>query len=318
MHEACHLCATLYKKAALQEHYTASPKRIPRVVQYLHTGRWIGCSLWCQTSVSNSFWFITASTPQMKGISSYLKASSPLRLLCIAPLRLRGFCLYPWFQTHICSFLWDLPEVFLVPKFSVRRYVFLQAANGGIAVRWFSSVWCCVMIKAWDFCSAWEEKNFSVKLCHLLKYSTPLDPLLLKSKQWGIKHSCKEEGVRKTGFTLLRSNWWWQCAISVFATLKFSSPWVGSWSEAHAAYNVHSALRTLIFSYFCIRKENGHWILPVNTELWNSSSSLLLLLCAMEGGACWSCPSGRCGSSWKVKATELEQKNSEHRTRETC
>lgn len=33
-----------------------------------------------------------------------------------------------------------------------------------------------------------------------------LDPLLLKSKQWGIKHSCKEVSVRKTGFTLLRGN----------------------------------------------------------------------------------------------------------------
>lgn len=174
------------------------------------------------------------------------------------------------------------------------------------------------MRKVWDFCSAWEEKNFSVKLCCLLKYSTPSDPLLLKSKQWGIKHSCKEVGVRKTGFTLLRSNWWWQCAISVFATLKFSSPWVGSWSKAHAAYNVYGALCTLIFSYFSIREENRRRISPVNTELWNSSSSLLLFLCAMEGGACWSDPRGRCGSSLNVKANKLEQKNSEHGTRETC
>lgn len=43
-------------------------------------------------------------------------------------------------------------------------------------------------------------------LCHVLKYSTLLDPLLLKSKQWGIKHSYKEVGVRKTGFTSLRGN----------------------------------------------------------------------------------------------------------------
>lgn len=102
------------QKAALQEHYTASPKRIPRVVQYLHRDRWIGCCLWCQTSVSNNFWFIIASTPQMKGTSSYLKASSPLRLFCIIPVRLRDFCLYTWFQTNICFFLWDLPEMFLV------------------------------------------------------------------------------------------------------------------------------------------------------------------------------------------------------------
>lgn len=90
----------------------------------------------------------------------------------------------------------------------------------------FPPEWCCVMLKVWDFSSAWGEKNFSVKLCHLLKYSTPLNPLLLKSKQWGMKYSCKEVGVRKTGFTSLRSNWWWQCAISVFATLKFFFSWL--------------------------------------------------------------------------------------------
>lgn len=95
------------------------------------------------------------------------------------------------------------------------------------------------------------------------------------------------------------------CAISVFATLKFSSAWVGSWSEAHVAYNVYSALHDLIPSYFSVKKENRHPILPVNMDLWNSSRSLLLLLCAMKGGTCWSYPSGRDGSSQKVKAIKL-------------
>ena len=58
-----------------------------------------------------------------------------------------------------------------------------------------------------------REKLQCKTFCHVLKYSTLLDPLLLKSKQWGIKHSCKEVGVRKTGFTLLRGNWWWQSVL---------------------------------------------------------------------------------------------------------
>lgn len=105
-------------------------------------------------------------------------------------------------------------------------------------------------------------------------------------------------------------------AMSLFATLKFSSTWVGSWSEAHAAYNVYSALCTLILSYFSVKKENRHQILPVNTKLWNSSSSLLLLLCPVKGGTHWSYPSGRDGSSQKVKTIKLHaQKNLErHKT----
>lgn len=165
-----------------------------------------------------------------------------------------------------------------------------------------------------------REKLQCKTFCHVLKYSMLLDPLLLKSKQWGIKHSCKEVGVRKPGYILLRGNWWWQSVLYLSLQLLNSLLLKLALEAKHMLHTMCTLHCVLWFlSYFSVKKENRHQILPVNKKLRNSSSCLLLFLCAMKGGTHWSYPSGRDGSSQKVKAIKLHtQKNFERCKASNC
>lgn len=62
--------------------------------------------------------------------------------------------------------------------------------------------------------------------------------MLLKSKQWEIKHSLKKVGVREKQDSLYSEAMQAVMTVCYICLCVSSTWWVGSWNETHAVYNV--------------------------------------------------------------------------------